>query len=671
MLWKSMLLLLLSGPVLAAAEPSVQLKPLQGRTFDVIVIGGTPGGIACAVRAARLGCSVLLVHHHQHVGGFMTSGAGGWEAPYDGLRSPIYAEIRTGATEHYRKTYGEDSQQVKASRPHPTHNSHLERPKIEPRVCEKLFNKMLDDEPNILVFRGYYVDRVEREGALIKAMSIRTMVGGELRATVPGRIFVDATYEGDLAAAAQVPYRVGRESRDEYKEPHAGVIFAKERHKEKGQHGFPLAASEGTLKIRHNSHATGELLDHPEAGQGDKSVMAYNFRPILTNDPANRVMIEKPENYDPEILKKASAGGFVPNLPNNKVAWNSGRLIGPQNEYPEASWPRRREIEKQYRDALLSLLWYYQNDPRASEADRKKYKDYGLAKDEFADNNNFPYEIYVREARRIVGRHVFTEHDAVLAPDLERTPLYPDSIAITDWPLDSVACLSRTLPGAKNDGIFFLGEEIRPAQVSYRTLLPKGVDNLLVPVCLSASHVGWGAIRLEPVWMQTGEAAGFAAALALRDKTTPAALGPELISRALVEAGMMVSFFNDVDVTSDEPWVAAIEYLGGRGFFRSYDAKPKASLTVGTAEVWVATFGKLAAGGEFDPLTAAKLLPPQEKKPIERVTVAAFCAQLAKALPSERKGQDPTTVAKRLELQPEAAITRGEACRLMYVLLSK
>jgi hypothetical protein len=410
-----------------------------------------------------------------------------------------------------------------------------------------------------------------------------------------------------------VKTQIGREARTQYDEPHAGVIYTRERHKEPGQRGFPRAAEEGTLNIRYNSHATAEVLDGPQSGEADSSVMAYNYRLILTRDPANRIAVTKPENFDLATAKAASGGGFVPNLPNQKVAWNGGRLIGPQNEYPGADWPTREAISKRYLDAMLMRLWWVQNDPDAPAADRKQFANYGLAADEFPDNGHVPYEIYVREARRLVGRYVFREQDNKIADGIARTPIHPDSIAITDWPVDSVACLPRKVPGGNMDGIFFLGEETRPAQVPYRSLLPREVDNLLVPVALSASHVGWGAIRLEPVWMQTGESAGFAAALAVKSKTTPAKLDPDVLIRQLATSQVMVSFFNDVDVTSNDPQVAAAQFFGTKGFFATYDAKLAAPLTEAVKAVWQDGFVKIQQG-TLEPMQLGKAVHAAEAK---------------------------------------------------------
>lgn len=640
---------------------SVAAGDVEGKSYDLVVVGGTAGGTACAVRAAREGLNVLLVNHTKHLGGFMTSGAGGWEAPYDGLRSPIYGELRTQAAAYYATTYGEGSPQHVASLPSTKTNAHIDRPTIEPRVCEMLLNRMCAAEPQLTVLTNFYVTDVVRDGALIQSATFREM-HGEKTVQVSGKIWADGMYEADLAAAAKVPYRVGREARSEYNEPHAGVLYVKERHKDQGQLGFPKDAAEGRLHIRYNSHATGEILP-ASTGEADASVMAYNYRLILTRDPKNRVMVEKPANYDPAIAKAAASGGFVPNLPNGKVAWNGGRMIGPQNDYPEGDWPTRERISKQYLDAMLMRLWYLQNDPTVAEKDRKMFTGYGLARDEFPDNDHKPYEIYVREARRIVGRYVFREQDNVVAEGTSRTPIHADSVAMTDWPVDSVACLPRKVKDGNYDGIFFLGEESRPAQVPYRSMLPQGVDNLLVPVALSASHVGWGAIRLEPVWVQTGEAAGFAAALALKTNTTPATLDADLLIRTLCEHRATVSFFNDVEAADDLPRNACLEYFGTKGFFASYDARPEQPLTPQLAQVWLEGFADLT-DRKLDAQALARRVALLEKSASsDTLTMLEFM---------ERLPGEWLTMARYFSFgTTEGPLTRGGACRVLYVMLTR
>ena len=651
--------------------------------YDLIVMGGTPGGIACAVRGAREGLKVLLINHSYHLGGFLTSGAGGWEAPYDGIRSPLYGEILSETARYYKATYGENSPQHLASRPSVTSNSHLDRPKVEPRIAEMLFERMVGNERSLTVLKNFYVVAADRKGNTLMSITVQDR-HSDRRKTYRATIFVDAMYEGDLMAVAGVPSRIGRESRAEYGEPHAGVIYATERPKPPGQPGFPKDAVEGRMKIRYNSHATGDLLPQ-STGEGDGSVMSYNYRLILTKDPNNKVPVQKPENYDAQAAEKVSSGSYmpglpnvivdkpnvVPNLPNQKIAWNGGRLVGPQNGYPAGDWATRERISKLYLDTMLSLLWYYQNDPAAPESQREYWKDYGLAADEFVDNNHVPYEIYVREARRLVGRYVFTEHDGVVLEGLSRTKIQRDSIGITDWPIDSVACLPRAFEGGHADGVFFLAEEARPAQIPYRTLLPQGVDNLLVPVALSASHVGWGPIRLEPIWMQTGEVAGLAAALAKKRRTTPAALDPDALLRELVARRFIITFFNDVDFDAPAKWVPAVEFLGTKGFFRSYDAQPQAPLSRATGEVWVETFGRLVGREEFDPNEVAKSLPP-----VENISVSITGREYAELLKKEcsQRGANPGMVDAAMAsigIDPAAILERATACELTFDILGR
>lgn len=649
---------LLVTPLLIPPLKSATPAAAGGQSYDLVVTGGTPGGISCAVRAAREGLKVLLVNQTGHIGGFITSGAGGWEAPYDGQRAPLYGEMLSGAERHYREVYGKGSQQHLASMPSADSRRHLDRAKVESRVAELLFNRMIEREQNLTVLLGHVPVSVQRDGAHLTSVTFKPMHGAG-SVTVSAKVFADAMYEGDLMALAGVENRIGREARSQYNEPHAGVLYTLERPKAKGQRGFPLDADKGLLNIRYNSHATGEIVEGPHSGEADSSVMAYNWRLVLTRSPDNRVMVKKPENYDIALARRSASTSatpnFVPNLPNAKVAWNHrGRLIGPQNGYPGGDWPTREHIARQCLDAMLMALWYMQNEPEVDDTIRQAFAGYGLAADEFADNAHIPYEIYVREARRLVGRAVFTEHDNLIAEGLARTPVHTDSIAITDWPVDSVACLPRTVGKSHMDGVFFLAEVCRPAQVPYRCLLAKEVDNLLVPVALSASHVGWGSIRLEPVWMQTGEAAGFAAALAVKGGTAPAEIDPGLLIRTLVKNRFAVSFFNDADsaTAAQRP---AVQYFGTQGFFASYDAKPDAPLTETLAKVWARGFAQLRAGKNDPHALACAVATAESNAPAEPVTMKRFLEMLSHSQSS----------------QNTTPLTRGEACRLMFKIMDK
>jgi len=636
---------------------------IESAVHDLVVVGATPSGIVCAIRAAREGLGVLLVSPMAHVGGFMTSGAGGWEAPYDGARCPLYDETLRRISAYYREHYGDGSPQHRASLPDPATDSRLGRPKVEPRVAELVFEQMLAAEPRLTVLRGYHPVSAERDEARLRAITFRRMHGSRtLR--VEAASFADCTYEGDLAAVAGVPWRVGREARSEFGEPHAGVIFTRDR--APGESPCPRPP----LKIRKMGALDGVEILRPEStGEADAAVMAYNYRLILTKNPANRVMVAKPEGYDPTKLGWHGRS-IVPGLPNDKIAWNGGgRLIGPQHAYPTGDWKTREQISRQYLEAAVGRLWFYQNDPAADPVDRDFWKDYGLAKDEFPDNGHLPYEVYVREARRIVGRYVFTEHDAVFAPGIERTPVHTDSIAVTDWPIDSVACTDRPPRSgeARLEGAFIVADAWRPAQVPWRTLLVQGLDNLVVPVCLSATHVGFGTIRLEPVWMQTGEAAAFAIALAHHTGRALARIDSDELVRKLVRSRMLVSFFNDADVSVGDESTVAIQYLGTKGFFKTYDARPERPLSNPLAEAWLRiTRALLSRDSAFDATAAACGLPDEEDEVGAPITCAEFAGRV-----DELKRSFGRSATTRNGVVSDAPISRRAACCLLFELLAE
>lgn len=627
----------------ALSLPRVSSDPdqLRAKAFDLVVVGGTPSGIAMAVRAAREGLGVLLVQHTAHLGGMLANGLGLWDLQYRGTRAPLFDEVRGNIIAYYRSTYGEDSPQLKIAR--------ASRGRFEPKVAEHIFDRLVAAEKNLTVLRGWIPSEVEREGSLLRAVTFREYAG-EKNLRIGATVFADATYEGDLFALAKVPYRVGRESRAEFAEPHAGQIFTRMVTAQ------PAADSVvGRLNVL-KYQKTQEVVPGG-TGEGDRAIQAYNFRVTLTNDPDNRILPEKPAGYDPkEFLNIRERWGVkTGSLPNNKGDWNAPILIEGNWDYPEADWRKREEITARHRDFALGLLWFLQNDPSLPEDKRREAQMWGLAKDEYADNGNMPYEMYVREARRIVGRAVFSEHDATLAPGLERAPIHADSIAATDWPLDSHECRLERRDGSLGDGKVLLTETTVPGQVSYRCLLPQGLDNLLVPMCLSATHVGWGAIRLEPTVMAIGESAAYAAWLSLQNKIAPAQLDSDALVRKLAEKGMLISFFNDVDLAGGQPWIPAVQYFGTKGFFRSYDARPDQPLSAALGKKWLELLTKLS--GPFDPTQAARELPA-EVPGEPAMDLAEFRAAL-KIAPSSPPGAVN---------QP---LSRGEACRLMFEALSQ
>jgi hypothetical protein len=574
-----------------SAEP-VQLakdaKPqdVDGRSYDLVVIGGTAGGVACAVRAARDGCTVLLVQHNRHIGGMLSNGLMQWDALYGGPRAPLFTELLAAIERDAIARFGRDSRNHQVQRY--THE-HYPIGWVEPHVMERECNRLVAGERNLTLLLEHYPVAAERDGALLKSVTLRAY-GTTREITVRAAMFADATYEGDLLPLAKVAYRVGREARDEYHEPHAGKVFVNI------DHGSPQSVVAEGLNIRAYSSRQGKT-DPSSPFTADKASQAYNYRFCVSKDPANRVMLTAPPpGYNREEYARFDRKGIATNAgPNLKSHMNSPILPGENHTYPEASWPEREKIIERHRNFALGLIWFLQND-ESMKSRWAGFREWGLAKDEFPDNGHIPYEMYVREARRLVGRHVLTEHDGMLARGHARTPIHHDSVAVTDWYMDSHSCTTDSRPGFRYDGKLILTEESRPMQIPYRAMLPRDVDNLLVPVPLSSTHVAWGALRLEPVWMQTGEAAGVAAALAKKHRTTPGKLDPALLLRTLVERRHLVSFFNDLKVDSADPRIPAAEFFGTKGFFHNYDARLDEPLKAATAKAWADGCARLRAG---------------------------------------------------------------------------
>jgi hypothetical protein len=624
---------------------------VAGKEYDVVVVGGTSAGVMSAVRAAREGMTVLLVQHNRHVGGMMINGLGQWDALYGGHRNPLFTELLGNIEGYYAGRYGVNSPQYEAV--HFTHD-HYPIGWVEPHVAEREYHRLLAGEGNVSLLLEHYVTAVARDGATLKSVTLCNY-GGDEKIEIRGRVFIDATYEGDLFAAAKVPYHCGREAREAYGEPHAGKVFT---NIDTGL--APKDAVEGRLNIYAYGSKQG-AIDPMSPFTGDRCIQAYNTRPCVTNDPNNRILLAAPpENYDRGRYLQFDRRYIGTNGagPNGKSHMNSPILTGENYDYPEADWPTREKIANRHLDFCLGLIWFLQNDETIPESKRNDYRQWGLPKDEFTDNGHLPYEMYVREARRIVGRHVFKEQDNSLAKDYARTPVFGDAIAVTDWYMDSHSCTLDSRPGYHYDGKLILTEESRPAHIPYRALLPQGVDNLLVPACLSATHVAWGAVRLEPVWMQTGEAAGLAAALAIHNETTPAALDAELLVRTMVTRKHFISFFNDSNPADDQAASVAAQYFGTKGFFANYDARLDEPVTTAVATLWLKTCVERSDLGlahhDANALAARVAAAEQGESPPLTVAVARqLCG---------------TDAAVKIDLPPETVLTRGRLLEVLWDL---
>ncbi len=493
---------------------------------DLIIYGGTSAAISAAVQAKKSGKSVIVVSPDKHLGGLSSGGLGftdtGHKTVIGGLARDFYHRIY----KHYA-----DSANWRWQRQAEYGNKGQGTPAIdgdartmwifEPHAAEQVFEDYVK-EYDLDIRRDEWLDRergVTKQGGRI--VSITTLSGN----TYTGKVFIDATYEGDLMAAANVSYHVGRESTATYGEQWNGVQTGVLHHK----HWF--AADISPYKVPGDS--TSGLLfgvsgEHPgEYGAGDHRVQAYCFRMCLSNHPDNREAFPKPDNYNPdnyELLARVFSSGwreafekFDP-VPNRKTDTNnhgpfSTDFIGMNYDYPEASYERRREIIREHEDYQKGLMYFLANDPKVPQDVREEMAQWGLAKDEFTDNGNWPHQLYIREARRMIGQYVMTEHDTFSEREIT------DPIGMGSYTLDSHNVQRYVKPDGyvQNEGDIGVSTKNGPYLISYRSITPKReeCENLLVPVCLSSSHIAFGSIRMEPVFMILGQSAAVAAALAI------------------------------------------------------------------------------------------------------------------------------------------------------------
>ncbi len=506
----------LIGVMFSISGCNFQSKSVN-QNYDVVVYGGTSAAVVAAIQAKRMGKSVILVCPDKHLGG-MTSGGLGWtdsglKETVGGISREFYQRLKN----YYDKPEAWIYQK-------PEEYSHYRKEDdamwvFEPHVAEQTFEKMIA-EAGIPVKRDQWLDR---DNGVIKdarrILSI-TMLNGE---TYKGRVFIDATYEGDLMATSGVSYTTGREANSLYNETLNGV--QKERtiyH----QFEFPVSpyvvpgdSLSGLVPLVHNGNPGKD-------GEGDHRIQAYNFRMCLTTVPENSIPFQKPHNYDPqqyELLVRYFEKGwrtifnkFDP-APNWKTDVNnyggfSSDYIGMNYAYPEGSYEERQEIIRQHEDYQKGWLWFLANDPRVPEEVHVEINKWGLSKDEFIDNGNWPHQIYVREARRMLSDFVMTElHLRGIEPT-------PGSVGMGSYNMDShnTQRYVDEHGNVQNEGDI----EINPGgpyHISYRCIVPKAKEatNLLVPVCLSSSHIAYGSIRMEPVFMVLGQSAATAASLAI------------------------------------------------------------------------------------------------------------------------------------------------------------
>jgi hypothetical protein len=515
--------------------------------FDVVVYGGTPSGIIAACEAAQAGKSVCLIEPSQHVGGMMTSGltASDYHNPNTVGGKALSFYYRVGSL--YQSLVHAKLNKSLAKRDQLISKITYPVWDYESHIGEQVFNQMLL-ESGVTCILGKRIDRVGSRG-ITKVFNHITSITMETGEIYQGSVFIDSSYEGDLMALAHVPYVVGRESSSTYNESLNGVQPQTQYRGIVDPYVIPGNPSSGLLPGV-DSQVPGNV------GDADNRVQAYNFRLCMTNNPDNRVAAPKPENYNPldyELLSRliaqnpnsvfgAQIAKFAP-LPNGKVDVNSSDafstdLISPLTKtWADASYDERDKILQRYRDYTQGFLWFVTNDPRVPLNIRAQAAEWGLAADEFMDNGNMPYRIYVREARRMLGEHIMTGANA------QGTAFVYDPIALGCYGMDShQVTMYVDKEGLLNIEGGLWSDSINYG-ISYRSLVPKlaDCDNLIVSICISASHVAYGSIRMEPVYMEMGQAAGAAASLAIDNATSVQSVNYSTLAAILVNEGQVIS----------------------------------------------------------------------------------------------------------------------------------
>ena len=523
---------------IAAIVPLLGLA-LRAAEFDVVVYGGTAGGVIAAVSAAREGLKVALVEPSKHLGGMVSGGLSWTDFGKKEVIGGDALEFYWRVGRYYRMSrYGQEIAWVH-----------------EPHVAEEIFGQMLA-EAHVTVLLEHRLR--EKNGVRRNGLAIRE-IALEDGSSLAAKIFVDSSYEGDLMAQSGVSYTWGREGSDRYGELLAGVRGETPKHQFTVNVGARDAA--GNLLP--------EIYDRPpdKPGSADKKVQAYNFRMCFSDDPPNQVRFPKPAGYDAtryellaRLLKaRTEAEGSPPRLDtllsidrienhkadvNNNGAFSTDYLGGSW-DYPEASYERREQIRQAHKSYTAGLLYFLANDPRVPAATRKEMNLWGLCKDEFTDNGNWPYQLYIREARRMVGDFVMTQQD------LQTSIAKPDPVGMGSYNSDSHNVERIVTPEGfvRNEGDIEV--PVEPYRIPYRIMLPKRSEarNLLVPVAFSASHVAYSSVRMEPQYMILGQAAGVAAKLAIEGGKAVQDIDTAALAAKLRSRGAILEFVPSIERT--------------------------------------------------------------------------------------------------------------------------
>lgn len=552
--------------LLTSALLSLAVHQVTAADHDVVVYGGTASGVIAAVQAKKMGKTVVIVSPDKHLGGLSSGGLGftdtGNKATIGGLSRDFYHRVWL----HYDKAeswkqqkkeeYGNKGQGTPAM-----DGENRTMWIFEPHAAEQIFEDYVK-EFDIPVYRDEWLNResgVKKDGQRIT--SIETLSGK----VYAGKMFIDATYEGDLMAAAKVDYHVGREANSVYGEEWNGSQVTILHHR----HHFGAVKQPISPYVVPGDPKSGLLprvrATPPAArGEGDKGVQAYCFRMCLTNDPSNRIPFPKPDGYDAkqyELLVRVFDAGwretfekFDP-IPNHKTDTNnhgpfSTDNIGMNWDYPDASYERRREIIKEHETYQKGWLYFIANDPRVPKDVQTEMQTWGLPKDEFTDNGNWSHQLYIREARRMVGAFVMTENELV-----KRKPT-PESVGMGSYTIDSHNIQRYVTPEGyvQNEGDIGVSTK-GPYEIAYGSLVPKKgqADNLLVPVCVSSTHIAFGSIRMEPVFMILGQSAATAAVMAIEAGIPVQDVPYEKLKEQLLKDGQVLHYTGPASPSGLDP----------------------------------------------------------------------------------------------------------------------
>ncbi|KAB7726863.1 FAD-dependent oxidoreductase [Rudanella paleaurantiibacter] len=544
--WIAGLLLTLLMSVGAAGSLRAQSTAIE---VDVCVYGATSAGVMAAYTAKKLGHKVLLIEPGMHLGGLSSGGLGytdiGNKYVITGLARDFYRRLG--------KHYGKFEQWV-----------------FEPHVAKKIFNEYLR-EAQISVSYASRIVAVRKNGTQIEQVTLENAnrPGATSHQIVKAKVFIDCSYEGDLMAGAGVSYTVGRESNELYKETYNGVQLL-------DHHQFPDGIDPYRIPGNPASGLLWGISPDPLSpkGTGDSKVQAYNFRICLTNNPANRIPITRPADYDStrfELLARVLAKQPHKKLNYNFLKWDmipnqktdinnygpfSTDLVGMNHLYLEADYATRARIIDDHKKYNQQLLYFLGNDPRVPVDIRTYMAEWGYPKDEYEESGHWSPQLYIREARRMLGAYVMTQHNC------EGRELVSDGIARAAYTMDSHNCQRIVVEKdgqkmVKNEGDVQVGG-FGPYPIAYRSITPKPSEctNLLVPVCLSASHIAYGSIRMEPVFMVLGQSAAVAATLAIQQRKAVQAVEAGQIQEILrnnpLADGSPTDLLIDNDVTPDQ-----------------------------------------------------------------------------------------------------------------------